>query len=157
LARATQEANTVIVPALTGADGAAQIKVSGGATSTVAVTLDGAKLAARGVTLPQIQQALGAAQVDLPAGQALQADRSLPVEVLGTVKPVDDLRSLPVGGTPARPVLLGDVSTVTEAPAPVNGIARTNGVPSLEIQVIRASNGNAVALSNDIRSRVSKL
>jgi HAE1 family hydrophobic/amphiphilic exporter-1 len=159
LARATREANDVIVPALTGAQDAAQVKVSGGARSTVSITLDGTKLAAHGLSVQQVQQALGAAQVDVPAGESLQADRSLPVEVLGTLKTVDDLKALPVGAAPgaSRPVLLGDVATVAEAPAPVNGIARTNGVPSLEIQVIRASNGNAVTLSNDIRSRVSKL
>ena len=161
LARATREANDVIVPALTGAQGAAQVKVSGGARSTVAVTLDGARLAANGVSVQQVQQALTAAQVDLPAGESLQADRSLPVEVLGTLKTAGDLKALPVrapvGGQQARPVLLGDVATVDQAPTPVNGISRTNGVPSLEIQVIRASNGNAVTLSSDIRSRVSRL
>jgi hydrophobic/amphiphilic exporter-1 (mainly G- bacteria), HAE1 family len=163
LARATREANDVIVPALTGAQGAAQVKVSGGARSTVTVTLDGAKLAAHGLSIQQVQQALGAAQVDVPAGESLQADRSLPVEVTGTVTSVDQLKALPVGASAgasaaaARPVALGDVATVLEAPAPLNGISRTNGVPSLEIQVIRASNGNAVALSSDIRSRVAKL
>ncbi|HSR24926.1 MAG TPA: efflux RND transporter permease subunit, partial [Candidatus Eisenbacteria bacterium] len=160
LARATREANDVIVPALTGAQGAAQVKVSGGAADAVGITLDGSRLAARGVSIQQVQQALGAAQVDLPAGESLQADRSLPVEVLGTVKTLDDLRALPVGApgaAAARPVLLGDVATVEQAPVPVNGISRTNGAPSLEIQVIRASNGNAVTLSNDIRSRVSRL
>src|SRR5499427_4485724 len=163
LARATREANDVIVPALTGAQGAAQVKVSGGARSTVSVTLDGAKLASHGLSVQQVQQALGAAQVDVPAGESLQADRSLPVEVLGTLKTVDDLRALPVGApagataAPARPVALGDVATIAEAPAPVNGISRTNGVPSLQIQVIRTSNGNAVTLSSDIRGRVSKL
>jgi HAE1 family hydrophobic/amphiphilic exporter-1 len=159
LARATREANDVIVPALTGAQDAAQVKVSGGARSTVSVTLDGARLAAHGLSVQQVQQALGAAQVDVPAGESLQADRSLPVEVLGTLKTVDDLKALPVGAAPgaSRPALLGDVAAVAQAPAPVNGISRTNGVPSLEIQVIRASNGNAVTLSNDIRSRLSKL
>jgi HAE1 family hydrophobic/amphiphilic exporter-1 len=181
LARATREANDVIAPALTGAQGAAQVKVSGGARNSVTVTLDGARLAARGVSLQEVQQALGAAQVDLPAGETVQADRILPVEVLGSVKTVDDLRALPVGApagqssaagaaaaaaaaanpapaaTTPHPVLLGDVATVAQSSAPVNGISRTNGVPSLEIQVIRASNGNAVNLSGDIRGRVANL
>jgi hydrophobic/amphiphilic exporter-1 (mainly G- bacteria), HAE1 family len=172
LARATREANDVIVPALTGATGAAQVRVSGGAQPTVAVTLDGSKMAARGITMQQVQQALTGAQVDLPAGESLRADRSLPVEVQGSVRSVADLQSLVVGApspsapaalagpaaqTPPRPVLLGDVATVTEAATPVNGVSRTNGTPSLQIQVVRASNGNAVALSDDIKRRVANL
>jgi hydrophobic/amphiphilic exporter-1 (mainly G- bacteria), HAE1 family len=54
-------------------------------------------------------------------------------------------------------VLLGDVATVTEGPVAVNGITRTDGVPSLSIQVIRTTNGNAVTLSNDIKNRVARL
>ena len=180
LARATREANEVIIPALNGAQDSAQIRVSGGAQTAVAIMLDSNKLAARGVSVQQVQQALGAAQVDMPAGETLQADRSVPVEVLGSVKSVDDLKALVIGSsaappsaTPARaaggvpgdaggggaalPVVLGDVATVTEAPVPVNGITRTDGVPSLSIQVIRTTNGNAVTLSNDIKSRVAKL
>src|SRR5499427_7574840 len=194
LARATREANDVIVPALTGAQDAAQIKVSGGARTAVAVMLDSSRLAAHGISVQQVQQALGSAQVDMPAGESLQADRTVPVEVLGSVKSVEDLKRLIVGsaapqagaGSPATqagvtasasqpaagqpadqaaqsarassaPVLLGDVATVTEAPVPVNGITRTDGVPSLSIQIIRTSNGNAVTLSNDIKSRVAKL
>jgi hydrophobic/amphiphilic exporter-1 (mainly G- bacteria), HAE1 family len=173
LARATREANDVIIPALNGAQDSAQIRVSGGAQTAVSITLDSTKLAARGVSVQQVQQALGAAQVDMPAGETLQADRSVPVEVLGSVKSVDDLKALVIGssaappsatlpraaggGGAALPVLLGDVATVTEAPVPVNGITRTDGVPSLSIQVIRTANGNAVTLSNDIKSRVAKL
>src|SRR5499427_3864555 len=180
LARATREANEVIIPALNGAQDSAQIRVSGGAHTAVAITLDSTKLAAGGVSVQQVQQALGAAQVDMPAGETLQADRSVPVEVLGSVKSVDDLKALVIGssaappsgtlprgsggapgeaggGGAALPLRLGDVATVTEAPVPVNGITRTDGVPSLAIQVIRTTNGNAVTLSNDIKSRVAKL
>jgi HAE1 family hydrophobic/amphiphilic exporter-1 len=158
LARATREANAVIVPALSGASGAAQVKVSGGAQQQVSIVLDGAQMAAHRVSVQQVQQALQGAQVDMPAGESISAGRALPVEVTGSVATAGDLRALPVGGAPGGPpVRLGDVATVTEAAAPVNGISRTDGVPSLQIEVIRASNGNAVTLSNDIRSRVSKL
>jgi len=58
LVRATKEANDVILPALNGAKGAAQIKVSGGDSRQVLVTLDGQKLASRGISAEQVQQAL---------------------------------------------------------------------------------------------------
>ena len=194
LARATREANDVIVPALNGAQDAAQIKVSGGAQTAVAVMLDSSKLTAHGISAQQVEQALGSAQVDMPAGESLQADRTVPVEVLGSVKSLEDLKALAVGapvqqatlpraaaGVPgaaggggaaagqpgdqaaqgarasSAPVLLGDVATVAEGPVAVNGITRTDGVPSLSIQVIRTTNGNAVTLSNDIKNRVARL
>ena len=163
LSRATLEAQTVIAPALQGAQGAAQVKVVGGEQNAITITLDPLRLAARGLAPFQVTQALQAVQVDLPAGQSLNGKRVVPVEVLSAVHTAADLRAVPVGmGQPsgsATPsiVTLGDVATVQEAPAPVNGIARTDGLPSLSIQVIRDPNGNAISLSNDIHSRVAAL
>jgi len=185
LVRATREANDVIVPALNGASDTAQVKVVGGEQSGITVTLDPDRLTARGISPVQVQQALAANQVDLPAGATVRAGTTLPVEVLGSLRTVDDLRNFVVGpqqpslpaavtssgasaaspgttnpvspGPAAIPVRLGDVARVSEATAPLNGISRTDGVPSLEIQVIRASNGNAVTVSNDVKSRIQRL
>ncbi|MGH7870161.1 MAG: efflux RND transporter permease subunit, partial [Candidatus Dormibacteraceae bacterium] len=91
LARITQEANNVIMPALNGASGGAQIKVSGGAQSEVTITLDPSRLAANKVSIQEVQQALSASHVDMPAGESTSGDKSLPVQVLGTLKNIDDL------------------------------------------------------------------
>jgi HAE1 family hydrophobic/amphiphilic exporter-1 len=164
LSRATREAQTVIAPALQGAQGAAQVKVVGGEQNAITITLDPVRLAARGLATFQVVQALQAVQVDLPAGESLNGNRVVPVEVLSALRTAADLRAVPVGtaapqtrsGTQSI-VTLGEVATVQEAPAPVNGIARTDGLPSLSIQVIRDPNGNAISLSNDIHSRVAGL
>jgi len=164
LSRATLEARTVIAPALRGAPGAAEVKVVGGEQNAIAITLDPARLAARGLAPFQVAQALQAVQVDLPAGESLNGSRVVPVEVLSALHTVADLRAVPVGSAaplsraaPPSIVTLGDVASVQEAPAPVNGIARTDGLPSLSIQVIRDPNGNAISLSNEIHSRVAGL
>ncbi|HVS05953.1 MAG TPA: efflux RND transporter permease subunit [Candidatus Dormibacteraeota bacterium] len=164
LSRATHEAQTVIAPALQGAQGAAQVKVVGGEQNAIAITLDQVKLAANGLAPFQVAQALEAAQVDVPAGESLGGSRVLPVEVVSTVHTAADLRALPVGtaapsARSASPsiVTLGAVASVQEGPAPVNGITRTDGLPSLSIQVIRDPNGNAISLSNDVHSRVAAL
>lgn len=162
LSRATLEAQTVIAPALQGAQGAAQVKIVGGEQNAITITLDPARLAARGLPTFQVAQALQGAQVDLPAGESLNGSRVVPVQVLSALHTAADLRALPVGTALSRSaapsiVTLGEVATVEEAPAPVNGISRTDGLPSLSIQVIRDPSGNAISLSNDIHARVTAL
>jgi HAE1 family hydrophobic/amphiphilic exporter-1 len=162
LARATREAKDVIAPALQGAKGLAQVKVVGGEQDSVLASLDLTRLEATGIPVGQVEQALAGAQVNLPAGEALDGAKSVPVEVRGDVKTVDDLKKLPVGvaqapNRPPLPVTLGDVATVTRGATPVNGISRTDGHPSLQIQVIRNQQDNAVTLSNDVRSRIARL
>ena len=162
LSRATQEARSVIAPALQGAQGAAQVKVVGGEQPAITITMDAQKLAAHKLAAFQVAQALQGVQVDLPAGESLNGTRVVPVEVLSSLHSVADLQSLPIGmGTGAAGkaalIRLGDVASIQQQPAPVNGIARTNGLPSLSLQVIRDPSGNAIALSNDVRARVAAL
>jgi HAE1 family hydrophobic/amphiphilic exporter-1 len=162
VARTTREARDVILPALAGAGGLAQVKVVGGQEQSITVTLDPAKLAAHGLSPAEVGRALQAAHVDLPAGEAARAGKQLPVQVVGGARSAADLRSIAVGGPSqqnpdARPVKLGDVATVSEGSAPAGGISRTDGQPAIQIQVMRAQNGNAVTLSQDVTARLAKL
>ena len=163
LSRATSEAKSVIAPALQGATGAAQVKVVGGEANAITITLDPVRLARHHLAPFQVAQALQGDQVDLPAGESLSGNKVVPVEVLSALHTAEDLRALPVGvdapsaGAAGRPISLADVAIVQAAPAPVNGISRTDSLPSLSIQVIRDPNGNAISLSNDVRSRIGKL
>jgi HAE1 family hydrophobic/amphiphilic exporter-1 len=176
LARITQETNGVILPALNGASGLAKVTVSGSAQRQVAITLDPAKMAVRGISAQAVQQALKASQVDLPVGTTTQGGKTLPVQVVGTANTADDLKKLVVSGpsgassapaAPAAPsapasavgapVTLGDVATVQDATTPLSGVTRTDGQPSLTIAAILAPDGNAISLSKDVRDRLSKL
>src|SRR5207245_21833 len=103
LSRVTREAKTIIAPALAGATGAAEIKVIGGEQNAITITLDASRLAAHQLAPFQVSQALTGAQVDLPAGQSLDGNKVVPVEVVSAVKTAADLRVLPVGaGSPDR-------------------------------------------------------
>jgi HAE1 family hydrophobic/amphiphilic exporter-1 len=162
LQRATTEANEVIAPALRSVAGVGQVKVAGGAADSVTITLEPLKMAAAGVSATQVQQALAASQVDLPAGEVLSGSKTLPVEVRSSLKTVGDLKALVVGAAATgmaapRLVTLGDVATVIESPLPLNGISRTDGSPSLSISVIKTSDGNAVKVSRDVRAKMASL
>ena len=157
LARVTAEAKDVIAPALQGVAGVAQVQVVGGEQPQVTITLDPVRMALRQVGAAQVQAALGGAQVDLPAGELNQGTQTVPVEVVSTARTADDLRSITVGGGPNGPVKLGDIATVASGSAPVNGISRTDGKPSLAIQVTKASGANAVTLSSDVQAKINTL
>jgi len=81
----------------------------------------------------------------------------VPVEVISTARTADDLKAITVGGGPGGPVRLGDIATVASGTAPVNGISRTDGRPSLAIQVTKASGANAVSLGADVQAKINSL
>ena len=157
LARVTAEAKDVIAPALQGVNGVAQVQVVGGEQPQVTITLDPVRMALKKISAAQVQGALSGAQVDLPAGELNQGTQTVPVEVVSTARTADDLKAITVGGGPGGPVRLGDIATVAAGTAPVNGISRTDGRPSLAVQVTKASGANAVTLSGDVQAKMSSL
>ena len=66
--------------------------------------------------------------------------------------------TVPATGAAGTPVVhLEDIASVGVGDSTTSGISRTDGSPSLSIDVIKSSDGNAVTLSNDARSRVDRL
>jgi hydrophobic/amphiphilic exporter-1 (mainly G- bacteria), HAE1 family len=131
LARITREANDVIVPALNGASGLAKVTLSGSAERQVAITLDPARMAAHGVSPQAVQQALKAAQVDVPVGTTTQAGKTLPVQVVGTARTVHDLEKLVVSAPSVGSAASASAPpTSTPSPSATSPSATSPSVPS---------------------------
>ena len=57
---------------------------------------------------------------------------------------------------PAKPLTIGDVATVKLENAPVTTIARVNGKDALSVSFTKTQNGNTVALSGSVLSKVAE-
>jgi HAE1 family hydrophobic/amphiphilic exporter-1 len=157
-----QLAQSQVVPNLTKLDGVASVSVSGGALTEVVVTLDRQKLLDSGLTYDQVAQALQANNVILPSGQLATGDSVLPLQTVAVYKSLDDIRSIgarptPAAGSSAGVVRLGDIATVTEAPAASTGASRTDGQPAVSIQVVKEKDANTVQVAHEVTAELDKI
>ncbi|WP_077192238.1 efflux RND transporter permease subunit [Streptomyces lydicus] len=159
--------NRGVVPDLKNIDGVSQVAVDGVQDRIVAVTPDTKKLAA-GLTSQALGQALEAGGTSVPAGSFAEGGRSKTVQVgagFTSVAQIKDLSIAPApgagaaagGGQSAAPVRLGDVATVKEEPATPTSITRTNGKPSLAVRVTMDQDGSAVAISDAVKDKLTKI
>ncbi|MFE2162702.1 efflux RND transporter permease subunit [Streptomyces lydicus] len=160
--------NRGVVPDLKNIDGVSQVAVDGVQDRIVAVTPDTKKLAAAGLTSQALGQALEAGGTSVPAGSFAEGGRSKTVQVgagFTSVAQIKDLSIAPApgagaaagGGQSAAPVRLGDVATVKEEPATPASITRTNGKPSLAVRVTMDQDGSAVAISDAVKDKLTKI
>ena len=151
-------AQSQVVPNLTKLDGVASVSVSGGALTEVVITLDRQKLLDSGLTYDQVAQALQANNVILPSGQLATGDSILPLQTVAVYKSLGDIRSIGVRPTPAAGVVrLGDIATVTEAPAASTGASRTDGQPAVSIQVVKEKDANTVQVAHAVTAELDKI
>ena len=148
-------------PALAGLDGVGRTEINGGADDVVAITLDPAKLAAAGVTPQQVAGVIQSSSVSAASGLVQSGTTSVPVRVLSQITSLDQLRGLvigvskPAGGGQGQPVALSDVATVEITAGAAPGITRTNGKPSVAIDVYMNQGANTVDTASAVRDKVN--
>jgi len=94
----------------------AETFVLGGASREVSVTLDPQALAARGLSGGVVFQALGAANSDLPAGDLVSGNRTIPVRVGHLLRNADDVGEVVIAVVQDRAIRLRDVATIEDGP-----------------------------------------
>ncbi|MGW6020765.1 efflux RND transporter permease subunit [Streptomyces sp. NPDC055099] len=159
----SDQLDRTVVPSLKDIDGVAQVTVDGVRDLQVDVTPDDKKLARAGLTPAALGQALQAGGATLPAGSFDEDGKNRTVQVGGgytSLKQIQDLMVAPEakpGERPAKPVRLGDVATVKQAPSEATSITRTNGKPSLALAITMDQDGSAVAISDAVKDKLPDL
>ncbi|MER7003377.1 efflux RND transporter permease subunit [Dactylosporangium sp. NPDC000555] len=148
-----QQLHQVVVPELQGIEGVRQVEVTGAATQHVLITLNPQKAFPAGVNAQSLTAALKSNGVSFPAGTLTEGDKSLAVQVGGTLATIDELKNLNVTPT----AKLGDVATVELKPVDATSITRTGGKASLGISVTASPDGNAVKISHAVRDKLADL
>ncbi|MCF8525596.1 MAG: efflux RND transporter permease subunit [Rhodoluna sp.] len=163
----------IAVPILSQVPGIQEITVAGGKKKQITLDLKPGVLAANGLSQTSITDALRANGFILPAGSITDTEGELQIEIGTNVNSVEDFENLPLvasatsfaqlpGGltgatTTPRILTIGEVAEVTYDYEPVTSISRTNGLDSLGIQVTKTQEGNTVAISNDVESKIDEL
>jgi Cu/Ag efflux pump CusA len=159
-------ARWVIVPKLLSLAGVSNVSTFGQADRQLQVLVSPSVLAARHVTLDEIIQTAGNAQLTSPlsylqgntpgtAGfieDMLQRMTIQPVLPFGTPK---NMAELPVTG--ATRLRLGDVATMVQGNPPLAGAGEENGAPALVLVVQKAPGANVLAVSNEINAAIASL
>src|SRR5437588_963650 len=95
----------------------------GGRTKTYELQVDFNKLVANSLTLPQLLQAVGNANINVGGNTVNIGSQSAVVRGVGLIRSIDDLANTMVSQSSGNPVLVKDVATVTVGEKPRLGIA----------------------------------
>jgi multidrug efflux pump subunit AcrB len=141
----------------------AETWVVGGAPREVRVTLDPAALAARGLSAGAVMHALGTASAELPAGDLVAGNRTVPVRVGHLLRDLEQVRNVVVGVRGDRAIRLRDVAAVEDGPAEPDqyvGFLAAGGTtfePAVTIALAKREGKNAATIAHRAMERVQEL
>ncbi|MCP1325358.1 efflux RND transporter permease subunit [Halomonas sp. 707D4] len=154
----TDYANRYLVDSLSVQPGVARVRVGGGRDYAMRVWLDRNALAARGLTVGDIEDVLRAENVELPAGSLQSEDRQFIVRLPRAFATADDFKRLALDqGARGELVRLADVARVEVGAVEDRSVFRANGVPMVGLGIIMQSTANVLALSEAVQEELGRL
>jgi len=112
------------------------------------------ELSARGITVQDVEDAISARNVEIPAGRIESTRREFSVRSLGELKTPQGFGELAVASQGGQVVKLKDVARVELGPEDDRSIFRYNGNPAVAIGVVRQSKANLIDVAGRIREAI---
>ena len=148
--------DTVIRPQLRSIPGVADINSLGGHVRAFEVVPDVVALAARSVSLAQLQQALMANNRNDGAGRLSSGEESLLVRSDGSINTLDDVRAIALTNRNGQAVRVGDVAQVRMGGLTRYGAVTQNGsTEAVEGLVLGLRGANARQVVRDVKARLA--
>ena len=160
-----------IAPPLQTVPGVFDVDIEGGVSEQVFVTVDPVLLETYGLTIQNVIGALQNNSVDLTAGSMSSQDGMVTVRAFHGYANLDTIRNLPVGftrpaepsgpdrtgGSRATPIRLSEVADVRVATPEASTVSRTNGQPSVSLNVLKTPDGNTIDITREIDALLLEL
>ncbi len=162
-----------IKPRLQTIRGVATVNISGGREREIRVEADPAKLAAFGLPLEAIQQALTLNNLTFPVGSIEEGRQKTSIRSVGEFTSLEQIENVVVAGGPSPYggggggsmsgqdtgglVYLRDVAAASEGFADKAQVLRYNGVNAVNISIIKTSDANTIELADSIRKEIEEL
>ena len=145
-------------PALSRLEGVAQVLVLGGQEREIQVNLERKKLVAFHISIGQVLQAIGKANVALPAGKLKSDEGQLAVRLSGKISSLEQLEKVTITTMPdGTAIQLGDIAEIVDATKEAEILSRSNGKDAIGLFILKQSDANAVEVSKRVRKAIAEL
>jgi len=121
------------------------------------IWLSAKELAARGLTVQDVENAVRSRNVEIPAGRIESSNREFSVRSLGELKTPQEFGDLVVANQGGQLVRLKDLSRVELGPRDERSMLRFNGTSAVAVGIVRQSKANMVDVADSIRAALPKI
>ncbi|PKL99162.1 MAG: multidrug transporter AcrB, partial [Gammaproteobacteria bacterium HGW-Gammaproteobacteria-7] len=152
----TDYAERYVVDRLSSIEGVAQVRIGGRQRYAMRIWLDRQALAARGLTVADVEAALRRENIELPAGTLESTTRDFTLRMERGFNGEDEFRRLPlVKGEDGYVVRLGDVAEVELGSEDRRAYFRGNGQPRVGLGIIKTSTANSLDVGDRVKSEMA--
>ncbi|WMS85816.1 efflux RND transporter permease subunit [Pleionea litopenaei] len=154
----TDYARRYLVDQYSTLDGVARVRVGGGQNYAMRIWLDRQEMAARGITVNDIESALRSENIELPAGSLESEERIFKARIERNFRNPDDFSRLVIAeGENGYLIRLGDVARVELGLTENRLFFRGNEIPMVGIGIIKQSTANTIEVARGVKELTVRL
>ncbi len=150
-------ANNFLRSQLATVQGAALPSPYGGKVRQILVDLDLPAMQTYGISPRQVNAAIDAQNLIIPAGTQKIGEYEYIVRLNGSPLSVDELNDLPIKATPGRVLYIRDVAHVRDGFAPQTNIVRVDGQRAVMMSIQKTGNASTLDIINQIKALLPKV
>lgn len=137
--------------------GVASVTLGGNRRYSMRISLDRAAMAARGVTVQDVEAAIRRQNVDIPSGRIESRLRELSVRTDSSLKTPQEFNGIVVRDLNGSITRISDVAKVELAAENERSEMYANGVPTIGIGIVRQSKSNALEISDGVKATLARV
>ncbi len=137
--------------------GVSSIVIGGEKRFAMRLWLDSEKMAARQVTVLDVERALKQQNVELPSGRVENFDRSMSIETLGEMKTAPEYNDLVIKNDGANLVRLRDIGEARVGVEDEHTIARSNGKAAVGLGIVKQAKANTIEVAHEVKHELELL
>ncbi|MGN4963617.1 efflux RND transporter permease subunit [Aeromonas dhakensis] len=154
----TDYANRVLVDPLSLVDGVSEVSLSGDLTQVMYVRLRPSDMAARGVTVADVQDALKRENIELPGGEIRNNSMTMAVQIARLYHTAADFQALQVrAAANGQSIYLADIADVEVGAKNEDSAYQRNGRESLGIGIVAQSTANPLAVAQGVEKKMAEM
>jgi HAE1 family hydrophobic/amphiphilic exporter-1 len=153
----TQLADQQIADELRAIAGVAQVNVVGGDSAQLNINVKPAALAATGVGIDQVVNAVRSQNLAAPVGQVTTSLENRAIRLEARLQRPEDFAGIIVAQRGAQLVRLGQVADVEAGAAEPTSAALYNGAPAIGLDIVKSREYSTTAVSDAVNKRIAEL
>jgi multidrug efflux pump len=150
----TDYAKRNLVDRLSNLNGVATVRIGGERRYSMRIWLDRRELAARELTVQDVESALRRQNVELPAGRVESTRREFTVRTDTSMKTPEQFRNVVLTVKDGYPVRLGEVAKVELGPEDSRGDIRNTGKPAIGLGIVKQSKANTLEVADAAKETI---
>jgi multidrug efflux pump len=149
----TDYAQRYLVDRFAVVDGVARVRIGGEQRYAMRIWLDRQALAARDLTVNDVETALRSENIELPAGSIESLERQFTLRMARSYKTVDQFSQLVVKrGDDGHLIRLADIAKVEKGTEEDRNLFRGNGTTQVGIGIVKQSTANTIDVARGVKA-----